>query len=78
MIQYYFFIVHKLYYQKSDDSTTLTFRILEKISHIIRFSEMELRIGFSLMVQNSENDLRFLYAAKGRDLKLIIFTQSFR
>ena len=61
-------LVHKLYYQKSDDST-LAFQILDKIGYILRYSEMEIRIGFSLMVKNSEDDLRFLYAAKGLDLR---------
>ena len=35
------FKVHKLYHQKTDDSTTLAYQILEKISYIIRYSEME-------------------------------------
>lgn len=63
------FKVHKLYHQKTDDSTTLAYQILEKISYIIRYSEMEVRIGFSLMVKNSSNDLKFLYAAKGMGRK---------
>ena len=32
---------------------------------------MEVRIGFSLMVKNSDDELRFLYAAKELDLRHI-------
>ena len=39
---------------------------MESIGKIIRYQEMEIRIGFSLVVQNSSDRHIFLYAAKSK------------
>ena len=60
-------IVQKLYIdQLYDSKSTLASEFLENIGKIIRFQEMELRIGFSLIVKNSKDKLIFLYAAKAK------------
>ena len=60
-------IVQKLYVdQLYDSKSTFASAFLESIGKIIRFQEMELRIGFSLIVKNSKDKLIFLYAAKAK------------
>ena len=59
-------LVQKLYSDQDDKSSTLASKILKNVGKVIRYQEMEIRIGFSMIVQNSSDRHIFLYAAKAK------------
>ena len=53
-------------YASTEKYPTLTSQLIESIGKIIRYQEMEIRVGFSMVVQNSSDRHIFLYAAKAK------------